>query len=74
MVLKRFYGRTNITLEFLFLWLDWGIDISDFEKIDFLGRGAILGCSQPQGRLILNISDTYAVGKNIFKECSMKKR
>ena len=23
---------------FLFPWLDWGIDISDFEKIDFLAH------------------------------------
>merc|ERR1711954_192598 len=36
-VLKRFWGRTNISLMFLFAWLDWGIDISDFEKIDFFG-------------------------------------
>ena len=28
---------------FLFPWLDWGIDISDFEKIDFLGQWAIFG-------------------------------
>ena len=33
-VLKRFWGRTNISLMFLFPWLDWGIDISDFEKIE----------------------------------------
>ena len=26
----------------LFPWLDWGIDISDFEKIDFLGMGGFL--------------------------------
>ena len=44
---------------FLFPWLDWGIDISDFEKIDFLGHGPIFGCSQPLGRLILNSNDTY---------------
>ena len=24
---------------FIFPWLDWGIDISDFEKIDFLVMG-----------------------------------
>ena len=27
---------------FLFPWLDWGNDISDFEKIDFLAGQAIL--------------------------------
>ena len=42
MVLKRFYGRTNISLMFLSPWLDCGIDILDFEKIDFLGSLAIL--------------------------------
>ena len=57
----------------IFPWLDWGIDISDFEKIDFLGHGAILGCSQPLGRFILNSSDTYAIGQKIFKKCGMKK-
>ena len=41
-VLKRFKGRTNISLMFLFPWLDWGNDISDFEKIDFLAGQAIL--------------------------------
>ena len=49
-VLKRFWGRTNIVLMFLFPWLDWGIDISNFEKIDFLGHGAILGCSPAPGQ------------------------
>ena len=28
---------------FLFPWLDWGIDISNFEKIDFLSHWAIFG-------------------------------
>ena len=32
---------------FLFPWLDWGIDISDFEKINFLGHGAFLGIPSP---------------------------
>ena len=32
---------------FLFPWLDWGIDISDFEKIDFLGHGRFLAFSAP---------------------------
>ena len=27
---------------FLFPWLDWGIDISDFEKIDFLAHDPYL--------------------------------
>ena len=46
-VLKRFYGRTNNSLVLLFPWLGWGIDISDFEKIDFLGHGAIFGLFSP---------------------------
>ena len=58
---------------FLFPWLDWDINVSDFEKNVFLGHGAILGCSQPLGRLILNSSDTYVVGQKIFKKCGMKK-
>ena len=73
-VLKRFSGRTNIILMFLFPWLDWGIDISDLKKIDFLGHGAILGCSQPLGRLILNSSDIYAGGQKIFKKSGMRKK
>ena len=32
---------------FLFPWLDWGIDISDFEKIDFLGHGRFSGVPSP---------------------------
>ena len=32
---------------FLFPWLDWGIDISDFEKIDLLGHGRFLAFSAP---------------------------
>ena len=32
---------------FLFPWLDWGIDISDFEKIDCLGHGRFLGVPSP---------------------------
>ena len=28
---------------FLFPWFDWGDDISDFEKIDFLGHERFLG-------------------------------
>ena len=47
------------------------IDISDFEKIDFLGHGAILGCSQPLGRLIFCSSDTDAGRQKIFKKFGM---
>ena len=32
---------------FLFPWLDWGNDISDFEKIDFLAGQAILSVFSP---------------------------
>ena len=47
LVLKCLWGRYNISLMFLFPWLDWGIDISDFEKIDFLGHGRFLAFSAP---------------------------
>ena len=57
---------------FLFPWLDWGIDISDFEKIDFLGHEAISGCSQPLVRPILNSNDTYVVGQKILKNVVWK--
>ena len=50
--------------------MDWGDNISDFEKIDFLGHGAILGCSQP---LVRNVhghqsarNDRTTVGRNFF--------
>ena len=46
-VLKRFWSRTNIVLMFLFPWLDWGIDISDFEKIDFLAHEPYLAFLAP---------------------------
>ena len=36
-----------ISLMFLFPWLDWGIDISDFEKIDVLAHGRFLGVTSP---------------------------
>ena len=47
LVLKHFKGRTNISLMSLFPWLDWGIDISDFEKIDFLGHERFWAFSAP---------------------------
>ena len=40
---------------------------------DFFWSWAIFGCSQPLGRLIFCISDTYAMGQKIFKKCGMKK-
>ena len=42
-------------------------------KNRFFGRWAILGCSQPLGRLIFWISDTCIRGQKIFKKCGMKK-
>ena len=47
-VLKRFWGRTNIDLMFLFPWLDWCMDILDFEKIDFLSHEPFLAISAPK--------------------------
>ena len=40
-VLICFLVPTNMSLRFLFLWLSWGIDISDFKKIDFFHSWAI---------------------------------
>ena len=37
----------NISLMFLFPWFDWGDDISDFEKIDFLAHGRFWGVPSP---------------------------
>ena len=54
-VLKRFSGRTNISLLFLFPWLDWGIDILDFEKIDFLGHERFWAFSAPWKRDFLTL-------------------
>ena len=42
-------------------------------KNQFFGPCAILGCSQPLGRLIFCRSGTYAIGQKIFKKCGMKK-
>ena len=47
-ILKRFGGRTNISLMFLFPWLDQSIDISNFEKIDFLAHKPFLAFSPQQ--------------------------
>ena len=47
-VLKRFGGLTNISLMFLFPWLDQSIDISDFEKIDSLAHKPFLAFSPQQ--------------------------
>ena len=50
MVVKPFYGRTNISLTFLFPRLDYGITISHFEKIAFFDSGAILAVFSPPKR------------------------
>ena len=42
-------------------------------KNRFFGSWAILGCSQPLGRLIFCRSGTYAVRQKIFRKCGMKK-
>ena len=58
---------------FLFPWLDWGIDISDFEKIDFLGHGRFLAFSAPWKRDFLTWGDNFegpiksAQGENFEK-------
>ena len=70
MVLKRFLGRTNISLMFLFPWLDWGDDISDFEKIDFWPMGDF-GVFPAPGKA--DFYDTCIHRQKIFKKCGMKK-
>ena len=58
---------------FLFPWLDWGIDISDFEKIDFLGSWAIFGLLSPLQKRFFDMGDNFegpiksAQGKNLEK-------
>ena len=44
---------------FLFPWLDWGIDISDFEKIDFLGHERFLAFSAPWKRDFLTLGPIF---------------
>ena len=43
LVLKCFWGQNNMCLMLLFAWLDWCIDILDFEKIQFFVSRAIFG-------------------------------
>ena len=42
---KTFLGPANISFMFLSSWSDWGIDISDFEKINFMNHERLLGVS-----------------------------
>ena len=44
---KTFLGQTNVVLMFPFPWLDWGIDILGFEKIDFLTHEEFLWLLAP---------------------------
>ena len=46
---------------FLFPWLDWGIDISDFEKIDFLGHERFWAFSAPWKRDFLTLGPILKV-------------
>ena len=65
--------RTNISLMFLFPWLDWGIDISNFEKFVFLGHCAILGCSQPLAGWFWTSTALTLVGRKFSKSVVWKK-
>ena len=47
---------------FLFPWLDWGNDISDFEKIDFLGSWAIFGLFSPLQEQFLTVGTFSQLG------------
>ena len=47
---------------FLFPWLDWGNDISDFEKIDFLGSWAIFGFVSPLQEPFLTVGTFSQLG------------
>ena len=46
---------------FLFPWLDWGNDISHFEKIDFFGWSSDFERFQPPAEVIFYMSDLQSI-------------
>ena len=74
MVLKRFEGRTNILLMILFPWLDWDIDISDFEKIDFLGHRRFSGVPSPWAGSFFASATLKLLGRKISKSAVRKQK
>ena len=53
---------------FLFPWLDWGIDISDFEKIDFLGVMSDFWPFQPTAGAIFDSEDLQSIGLRVAQK------
>merc|ERR1712237_54725 len=60
-VVKPFWGRTNISLTFLFPRLDCGINITDFEKIAFFDSGAILSVFSPSQRQFFAVRTFFKI-------------
>ena len=58
---------------FLFPWLDWGDDISDFEKIDFLADGRFWGVPSPWEGWFLALATLASVGRKFSKSVVWKK-
>ena len=64
--LKRFQGRINIRLIFLFPWLDWGDDISDFE------RSSDFDHLQPPAGAIFDIEDLQSISLRVTQKKILK--
>ena len=58
---------------FLFPWLDWGDDISDFEKIDFWAHGRFWGVPSPWEGWFFALATLASVGRKISKSVVWKK-
>ena len=52
---------------FLFPWLDWGITILDFEKIDFLAHGQFWGVPSPWVGLFFAAATLTPLGRKFSK-------
>ena len=57
---------------FLFPWMDWGNDISDFEKIDFLAGQAILSVFSPSTDVIFYIWDLRSIPLRLVQKKFVK--
>ena len=63
----------NIGLMFLFPWLDWGNDISDFEKIDFWGVMSDFWLCQPTAGAIFDSGDLQSIGLRVAQKKNFEK-
>ena len=57
----------NVFRTDLFPWSDWGDDISNFEKIDFLGHGRILGVPSPWAGSFCAAATLTPLGRKFLK-------